>query len=234
MMRARLELSTYLVADVTTITGSGFRRSVADVVSAAVAGGAGVVQIRGKELAANELLRIVEACAERIDGRAALLVNDRVDVALAARAAGVPVDGVHVGQSDLPPHLVRALLGPEAIVGLSASRDDELAALRRLPEGTVDYLGVGAVRATPTKKDHPAPLAWDGFAAFAARAGDLPCVAIGGVGSGDAADAQRAGAAGLAVVRAICSAPDPQAAAEALCAEWNAAQVIAQRAEALA
>lgn len=222
-MTRAVDLSTYLVADAASISG----RTVADVAAAAVAGGAGVVQVRGKELGAAALLAAVEACAERIAGRAILLVNDRVDVMLAARAAGVPVDGVHVGQSDLPVDRVRALVGPDAIVGLSASRADELAALRRLPAGTVDYLGVGAVRATPTKPDHPEPLGWDGFARFAALAADLPCVAIGGVGPGDAAAARRAGAVGLAVVRAICAAPDPAAAAAALRAEWTDAEVAA-------
>lgn len=219
-MRRALDLSTYLVADVASITG---RRSVADVVAAGVAGGAGVVQVRGKDLGAAELLRIVEQCAERIAGRAMLLVNDRVDVALAARVAGVRVDGVHLGQSDLPVDRARALLGEDAVVGLSASLPVELEALLRLPAGTVDYLGVGAIRATPTKKDHPAPLGWEGFAAFAARASGLPCVAIGGVGPGDAAAARRAGAAGLAVVRAICAVPDPQAAAWSLRHEWEEA-----------
>lgn len=222
-MRRGIDLSTYLVADAASITG----RSIADVAAGAVAGGAGVVQVRGKDLSAAALLAAVEACAERIAGRAALLVNDRVDVMLAARAAGVPVDGVHVGQSDLPADRVRALVGADAVVGLSASRPGELAALRRLPAGTVDYLGVGAVRATPTKRDHPTPLGWRGLAEFAALAADLPCVAIGGVGPGDALEARRAGAAGLAVVRAICAADDPEAAAAALRREWDAAGVAA-------
>lgn len=233
-MTRALDLSTYLVADVATITGSGYRRSVADVVAAAVAGGSRVVQVRGKDLAANELLQVVEACAARVDGRALLLVNDRVDVALAARLRGVAVDGVHVGQSDLPVDRVRALLGGDAIVGLSASRGDEVVALRALPAGTVDYLGVGAVRATPTKRDHATPLSWEGFAAFRGTVPDLPCVAIGGVGTGDAAEALRAGASGLAVVRAVCSAPDPEAAAMALRAEWDAALTIRQRSGAAA
>jgi len=218
-VRAPFDPSTYLVADVASIRG----RAVVDVVADAVDGGAGVVQVRGKELDAAALLGLVEACAERVAGRAVLLVNDRVDVALAARAAGVRVDGVHVGQRDLPVERVRALVGRDAVVGLSASRADELARLRRLPAGTVDYLGVGAVRATPTKRDHPEPLGWDGFARFAALAEGIACVAIGGVGAGDAVPARRAGAAGLAVVRAITAADDPRAAAAALRAEWREA-----------
>lgn len=220
-MSRGLDLRTYLVADVATILAhaGGGLDAVARVVGGAVDGGATVVQVRGKDLAGAELLDVVEQCAAAVDGRAALLVDDRVDVALAARAAGSRVDGVHVGQRDLPAHRVRALLGPDAIVGLSASRPRELEALRRLPAGTVDYLGVGAIRATPTKPDHPEPLGWHGFAAFTVRAG-LPCVAIGGVGHGDASEARRSGAAGLAVVRAVCAAADPAHAARSLRTEW--------------
>jgi thiamine-phosphate diphosphorylase len=181
------------------------------------------VQVRGKDLSAAGLLAAVEACASAIDGRAALIVNDRVDVYLAARAGGVCVDGVHVGQQDIPVDRVRALVGPDAVVGLSASLAEELAALRRLPERSADYLGVGAVRATPTKRDHPEPLGWDGLARFVSAADGLPCVAIGGVGVGDAEEARRAGAAGLAVVRAVCAAADPRAAAAALRLEWREA-----------
>jgi thiamine-phosphate diphosphorylase len=216
-----LDLCTYVVADVATILSRAGRdlAAVADVVRRAVDGGATIVQVRGKELGGAELLDVVERSAEAVAGRAALVVDDRVDVVLAARAAGARVDGVHVGQSDLPVDRVRALLGEGAIVGLSASRPHELAALRALPAGTADYLGVGAIRATPTKPDHPEPLGWRGFAEFAALAG-LPCVAIGGVGHGDAAEARRAGAAGLAVVRAVCAAEDPAHAARSLRNEW--------------
>ncbi|GAA4767484.1 thiamine phosphate synthase [Microbacterium gilvum] len=215
-MRRAFDPSVYLVADAASVGD----RPVADIVAAAVDGGVSAVQIRGKELSAAELLRVVEEAALHMAGRATLLVNDRVDVFLAARAAGAAVDGVHIGQSDLPAGRVRDLVGPDAVVGLSASLASQLPALRGLPSGTVDYLGVGAVRPTPTKKDHPAPLGWDGFAAFAALVPDIPCVAIGGVGPGDAADARRAGAAGIAVVRAICAATRPAEAAAALRVEW--------------
>ncbi|WOF24416.1 thiamine phosphate synthase [Microbacterium betulae] len=220
MTRPPVDLSVYLVADAATISG----RSVADVVAAAVDGGASAVQVRGKDLSASELLAVVEACSAHTAGRAALLVNDRVDVYLAARAAGTPVDGVHIGQDDVPADEARDAVGDEAIIGLSASLPEHLEALRAGPSGAVDYLGVGAVRPTPTKRDHPAPLGWEGFSAFARRADGIPCVAIGGVGPGDAVPARRAGAAGIAVVRAICSADDPAAAAAALRAEWEHAR----------
>lgn len=92
--------------------------------------------------------------------------------------------------------------------------------MRALPSGTVDYLGVGVIRPTATKPDHPAPLGLDGFAALAA-ATPLPCVAIGGITVADAAPLRRAGAAGLAVVSALCTAEDPAAAARRFRTEWD-------------
>ncbi|GGF43992.1 thiamine biosynthesis multifunctional protein ThiED [Microbacterium sorbitolivorans] len=212
-----IDLRTYLVADLATI-GDG---DVVRIVDEAVAGGATTVQIRGKLLSDAELLRVVTAVADRVDGRATLLVNDRVDVYLAAREAGAAVHGLHIGQSDGGPLEVRERIGAHAVLGLSAAKPEELAAAAALRPGVLDYLGVGAVRATPTKPDAPTPLGWEGLARAVAQAGPLPCVAIGGVGFGDAAEARAAGASGLAVVRAICSADDPRAAARELRDEWD-------------
>lgn len=205
----------YLVANSASTAG----RPLADIVADAVAAGVGTIQLRCKDLSAREFLAEARACAEHTAGRSLLLLNDRVDVYLAARAAGIRVDGVHIGQQDLPADLVRSLIGPEAVLGLSASTPGHFAAVSALPEGTVDYLGTGAVRATPTKKDHPTPLGFDGLTSLIVQA-PLPCVAIGGLGSGDAADVHGSGAIGMAVVRAICAADDPRAAAAALLDEW--------------
>lgn len=207
----------YLVADSASTAG----RPLADIVSAAVAAGVSTIQLRCKDVPARAFLAEVAACAAHTAGRSLLLVNDRVDVYLAARAAGIAVGGVHIGQKDLPAELVRTLIGPDAVLGLSASTPEHFGAVAALPAGTVDYLGTGAVRPTPTKKDHPTPLGFDGLARLVARA-PLPCVAIGGLGHSDAAAVRGAGAAGMAVVRAICAADDPRAAAAALHAEWSA------------
>lgn len=212
------DLGLYLVAN----AGSTNGRPLPEIVAAAVDGGATFVQLRCKDAPAREFLDDVVASARHAAGRAALVVNDRVDVYLAALAAGARVDGVHIGQSDLPAALVRRLIGPDAILGLSSSTLSELDALAAMPAGTVSYLGTGAVRPTPTKEDHPEPLGWAGLAEFAAAA-PLQCVAIGGLGHGDAAEAAAAGAAGIAVVRAVCAAADPRAAARLLRAEWDAA-----------
>lgn len=189
-------------------------RSVADVVEAGVAGGVTMVQVRGKDLGGAQFLDLVAEVARRVGGRVPVLVNDRVDVYLAARARGLEVAGVHVGQSDLPVTDVRRLCGPNAVLGISAASEAEFAALGDLPAGTVDYAGIGAVHATQTKPDHPAPLGLDGFRA-ARQLCPVPAVAIGGVTVHDVAGLLAAGADGLAVVSGICAAADPQAAAAA-------------------
>ena len=210
-----LDLSTYLVTDSAACGG----RDILDVLAAALRGGVTAVQVREKHASTRELYELVLRAAEVVDGRATLLVDNRTDVALAARGTGARVDGVHVGQGDLPVEVVRALLGPEAVVGLTANTAEHLAQVAALPAGTVDYLGVGPIRPTSTKPDHPEPLGVDGFAAIAGAAA-LPCVAIGSVRAADAPALREAGAAGLAVVSAICSAPDPQAAARDLASAW--------------
>lgn len=189
-------------------------RALAAVVDAAVAGGVTVVQLRDKHADAAELIDRAGILSDVVGGRVPLLIDDRVDVALAARAAGARIDGVHLGQRDIPPVVARSLLGPEAIVGWTANTPAHLRAAAAMPAGTLDYLGVGVIRPTLTKADHPPALGVAGFAALAA-ASPVPCVAIGGVRAGDVAALRAAGAAGVAVVSAVSGAPDPGAAARA-------------------
>ncbi|MGH3706067.1 MAG: thiamine phosphate synthase [Agromyces sp.] len=217
--RTALDLSLYLVTDA-RLCGE---RGTVSVVAEAVAGGVRVVQIRDKGAEDSALLAQLEALAEVIDGRAALLVNDRLDLAIAARASGVPVDGVHLGQGDAAAAIARDRLGPDAVIGLTANTTAHLEALHRMPRGTVDYLGVGVIRPTATKPDHPPALGIDGCARVAAEA-ELPCVALGGIVPADVAPLREAGAAGVALVSAICSADDPRAAARDLADRWEAAR----------
>lgn len=184
------------------------------IVDAAVAGGVTLVQLRDKTCEAAELVRRARVLSDAIAGRVPFLIDDRVDVALAARDAGAQVDGVHLGQNDIPPITARRLLGPTAVIGWTANTEAHLRAAHAMPEGTLDYLGVGVIRPTATKADHPPAL---GIAGFAERAASTPlaCVAIGGVGADDVVPLRRAGAAGVAVVSAICGAADPAAAARA-------------------
>ena len=179
----------------------------APLLDAALRGGVDVVQLRDKELPDDALVRTAAVFRRACDAHGALFVlNDRPDLVEAAAA-----DGVHVGQGDTPAALARAAVGPERLVGLSVSSQGELAAAA----GTdVDYLGVGAVYGTPTKPDAEGA----GLELVRAAAGQarVPWFAIGGVDLGNAAELAAAGAPGIAVVRAIRDAADPEAAARAL------------------
>ena len=199
-------------------------RGVEAVVDAAVAGGVRIVQVREKDADDAEVVELLVRLSELIDGRALLLADDRLEAVVEARRRGARVDGIHLGQSDASAAVARAVLGPDAIIGLTANRPEHREALLALPAGTVDYLGTGVIHPTTTKKDHPPVLGVAGFAAFAAES-PLPCVAIGGIGLDDVAALRRAGAAGVAVVSALCAAPDPEAAARDFLRAWGSGGV---------
>ncbi|MGW3489215.1 thiamine phosphate synthase [Streptomyces sp. NPDC001054] len=212
----RPDLSVYLVTDTAQCTARG--RTVAETVAAAVAGGVTAVQVREKDAGGRAFLEQVRAVADVVPAHVTLLVNDRVDVYLAARAAGARVHGVHVGQSDLPVAAVRDLVGADALLGLSAATSGELA---EAAAARVDHVGVGALHATTTKADAPPALGIEGFARLLAPAGLPPAVAIGGVVPADLPALRRAGAAGAAIVSGICAAADPEAAARQYVAAWE-------------
>ena len=209
------DLSTYVVTD-TALCGP---RGVPAVVEAAVRGGATCLQVRDKTTSSRDLVALVEAVVA-VAGRVPVLVNDRLDVALAARARGAAVAGLHVGQSDLPAPLARTLLWPGAVLGLSVGTLEQLREVLGWPDGTVDHLGVGPVLATRTKPDHDSAIGVEGAAAVAA-ASPVPCVAIGGLSSALAGPLRRAGLAGAAYVSAVCAAADPEAATRELAAAWR-------------
>jgi thiamine-phosphate pyrophosphorylase len=180
-------------------------RPPANVLEAALRGGVDVVQLRDKDLSDDELVRAAEpfrrACAAH---EALFVLNDRPELVAATGA-----DGVHVGQSDASVADARAAIGDDRIVGLSVEVEAQLDAI----EGA-DYLGVGTVFATPTKTDSVAG-GLELVRAAAARV-TIPWFAIGGVDLGNVAEVVAAGAPGVAVVRAIRDADDPEAAARAL------------------
>jgi thiamine-phosphate pyrophosphorylase len=179
------------------------------VVAQALAAGTRVVQLRDKAALGGALLReaadLVRLC--RAYG-ALLIVNDRADVALAASA-----DGVHVGQEDLPLAAARQVIGPDLLVGVSASLVEEAVEADR---SGADYLGFGAMFATPTKPD--AEYAGLPLLAEVKRRVGLPVVAIGGITSENVAAVLAAGADAVAVVGAVCAAADPGRAARQLLA----------------
>jgi len=180
------------------------------MVTAALVGGVRLVQYRAKEGSdLDDRRRLEQALAlrERCAAHGALfLVNDRIDIALAVEA-----DGVHLGQGDLPPALARRLLGPERLIGRSTHCLDQL---RQAVSDGCDYVGVGPVNATPTKPGRE-PVGLD-YVREAARESPIPFFAIGGIDRERVAAVRAAGAARVAVVRAITEAADPAAAAAEL------------------
>lgn len=211
----------YLVTDTDLCARAG--RSVAQTVAAAVAGGAGIVQVRDKTLddeafaqLTRQVLDAVRAATQGTARRVPVVVNDRVRVARQLLDEGLDVH-VHVGQGDQPVDAVRRLLGPRPLIGLSAATASECAAARA--SGCVDLIGISPVFDTATKPDAGAGVGLAGVRTLAALAG-LPCVAIGGIDVARAALLRGSGVVGVCVVSAICSAPDPQAAARQLYAAF--------------
>lgn len=203
----------YLVTD-RTLCGT---RGVAEVVAQAARAGACCVQLREKTTATRRFIEAAEKIRARlVPHKIPLIINDRVDVALAAGA-----DGVHVGQSDMRPETARRLLGPDTIIGLSVETWEDVEAAQRLD---VNYLGISPVYATPTKTDTKEPWGLEGVARIR-RFSRHPLVAIGGLDVSNAADVARAGADCIAVVSAICAAPDPFVATQQLKAIIDSATI---------
>ena len=199
--RGAVDYRLYLVTD----SGLSRGRSAALVVAAALRGGVTVVQYREKEGTTREIVeeasRIRRLCA---DAGVPFIVNDRLDIALAVEA-----DGLHVGQDDLPAATARRLIGPARILGVSAGSTEE--ALAAQADGA-DYIGASPVFDTPTKPDTPPAVGMEGLRRMAAAV-RVPVVGIGGMNAGNAGAIIAAGGAGLAVVSAIVSAEDVEAAA---------------------
>ena len=199
-----MNLLLYLVTD----PDLGSDRPLLQIVEAALSGGVTAVQLRDKRASPAELLELGSEM-RRICRRheAPLFVNDRADIALALAA-----DGVHLGAEDLPPAEARRLLPPPFRVGISVAGVGEA---RAAEAAGADYLGVGPVFATVTKADAGAPIGVELLAEIAAAV-RVPVIGIGGITAANCASVLEAGAAGVAVVSAIVTAPDPERAARQL------------------
>lgn len=197
-------LRLYLVTDQV----SAGKRTLSDVVAAAVQGGVTCVQLREKQLNTRDFFAQAIALQQLLlPLNIPLVINDRIDIALACGA-----QGVHLGQSDMPVAAARRLLPPEVFIGWSVETAEDVARSATLP---VDYLGVSPIFATPTKTDTQPPWGLAGLRQIRSSTA-LPLVAIGGIHANNARDIVLAGADGLAVVSALCAAPDPCRAAREL------------------
>lgn len=205
----KVDLSLYVLIDPAQSRG----RPLDEIAAAAVRGGATLLQLRDKSATTRELVDAARAIRAAIAGSGVpLLVNDRVDVALAANA-----DGVHLGREDMEPAQARALLGSEAIIGATIRSEEDVAVLA--PD-TIDYVCIGGVFSTSSKINPDPPIGLSGLSRLArlsrATAGGIPAGAIAGIDERNAADVIAAGADGIAVISAVTAADNPQAAASSL------------------
>ncbi len=228
-IREKLDISAYLVLGPENTLG----RPVADVVRAALDAGFTIVQVRSKVAGARELMECARSVADVIAeaGKAdtvPLLIDDRLDVALACRDAGIKVDGVHVGQSDIPVEVCRRYLGEDSIVGLSAAAHEMRRYIETADTSQVDYLGVGPLHETATKPDcgldddgHVITRSLEELAELR-RVSPKPIVVGGGVKAADIPALAKTGVDGFFVVSAVAGAPEPYVAAKELVDLWRA------------
>ncbi|MEP6847780.1 MAG: thiamine phosphate synthase [Acidobacteriota bacterium] len=163
-----------------------------------IKGGIKLIQIREKQASPHDLFEAVRAAVTVARTRAVqIIINDRIDIAIAVRA-----DGVHLGQDDVPPERARAIMGPEAIIGFSTHSVEQARAAAKLP---VDYLAIGPVFATTTKDNAEPVVGLEGLMAVKGEIGCLPLVAIGGVNSENIAEVLRSGADSAALIGALLS-----------------------------
>ena len=204
----RVDVSLYLVTDRHQTNG----RPLVPLIEQAVAGGLRVVQLRERDLDAPALLTLARDVQVAIkSSKALLLINDRVDVALACGAAGV-----HLRSDSLPVGVARKLLGAARIIGVSTHSVDE--AVRAEAEGA-DFVVVGPIYDTPSKREYGAPLGVQSLEE-AARRCRIPVLAIGGITPARLPEVKRAGASGAAVVSSILSASSIEVATKQFIALW--------------
>lgn len=207
-MKHGIDYSLYLCTDRRLMTSPTIEASA----ESALRGGTTVIQLREKDCSSREFYELGLRVKKITDAyHAPLIINDRVDIALAVGAAGV-----HVGQGDLPCKVVREIVGPDMIVGVSAATLEE--AVRAEQDGA-DYLGVGAMYATATKTD-TRPVSMEELLKIRAAV-KIPIVVIGGINKQTLGNFKGTGVDGLAVVSAIVAQPDPEAAARELLRMWK-------------
>lgn len=215
--RAQLDLRCYVV------TGNGSQDDIVATAAQAAAGGAGVIQVRSKPIGAGQLLKLavkVSLAVAEANPATKILIDDRVDIAAILMRRGLPVHGVHVGQSDIPVTDVRELLGPDAIIGLTTGTAELIQQANEYAD-IIDYVGAGPFRPTPTKDSGRDPIGLDGYPRLV-ELSQLPIVAIGDVQPADVTALASTGIAGVAMVRAFIEAPSATELAQQIIADFSA------------
>ncbi|MCX8010774.1 MAG: thiamine phosphate synthase [Ignavibacteria bacterium] len=203
-MKNKFDLSLYLVTD----RKLSEPRNVEEVVELAIQGGVTAVQLREKEISTRKFLETAINLKKMLQPKnIPLIINDRIDIALA-----IDADGVHIGQEDMPYKEARRILGDEKIIGLSIETFEQAKEAEKLD---VDYLGVSPIFQTPTKNELKTEWGIEGLRKLRQNT-HHKLIAIGGINANNAQAVLEAGADGIAVVSAICSAQDPKQAAKDL------------------
>lgn len=228
-MRHKFDLSAYLVIGPENTNG----RPSARIIAEAVRGGFTFVQIRAKHAEAHEIIDLARAAADVIAAQGksdtvTLVINDRLDIVLAAWELGIKVDGIHVGQGDIPPDICRKYLGTDAVIGLSARTSALIEYVKACDTSHIDYFGAGPLHATATKPDaginasgQIVTRSFDELAQLH-RVSPLPVVVGGGVKAADLPALRETGVEGFFVVSAVAGAEHPYAAAEEMVRLWRA------------
>lgn len=224
----KVDISAYLVVG----RENTMNRPVCEIVEAAVKAGFTCIQIRSKTSSALEM---IEDCRQSADviaklGKSdsvALLVDDRLDVVLAAREMGIKVDGIHVGQTDVPVSICRKLLGKDSIVGLSAPTKDLIDYVQNADVSLIDYFGAGPVHETSTKQDctvdengNVITKTFEELSELGKKS-PIPVVVGGGVKVNDIQPLKKTGVNGFFVISAVAGATDPFSEAKKLVDQWN-------------
>ena len=225
----KVDVSAYLVVGRENTND----RPVAQIVEDAVRAGFTCVQIRSKTASAREMIEDLRDSAEVIKklGKSdfvTLVVDDRLDIVLAARELGIKVDGIHVGQSDIPVSICRKYLGKDSVIGLSAPTRDLIDYVQNADVSEIDYFGAGPVHETATKPDcgldeKTGKVIIRTFEELSelGRKSPLPVVVGGGVKLKDIEDLKKTGVAGFFVVSAVAGAENPYEEAKKLADAWN-------------
>ena len=224
----KVDISAYLVVGRENTNG----RPVAEIVGEAVRAGFTCVQIRSKTASALEMIEDCRQSAEAIaklgkSDSVALLVDDRLDIVLACRELGIKVDGVHVGQSDIPVSICRKFLGKDSIIGLSAPTKDLIDYVQSADVSQIDYFGAGPVHETATKPDcgmdETGHVITKTFAELAelGKKSPIPVVVGGGVKLKDIQPLKETGVGGFFVVSAVAGAENPYEEAKKLADAWK-------------
>lgn len=230
-MRKNFDISAYLVVGPENTKD----RSVATIIEDAVEAGFTFIQVRSKVASARELIKLTGQAADVIaqagkSDNVVLVVDDRLDVVLAARKQGIKVDGIHIGQSDIPVDVCREYLGEDSIIGLSARTDELFEYIKTVDVSQIDYFGAGPLHETMTKPDCGLDLdgkiltrSFEDISKLS-KLSPIPVVVGGGVKLKDIQELAETGVDGFFVVSAVTEAKDPKASALELVNAWKASK----------